>query len=110
MRIYEEIGKDFHVTRERVRQVETKALEKLLLHSEVVGKREVDGGPEAYTPIETAGFSPRTLNSLINAGLGSLEKLSLCSDSGLSNTRGLGTKALKEIKLVKEWFYNQKQR
>ncbi|MBU4124644.1 MAG: DNA-directed RNA polymerase subunit alpha, partial [Nanoarchaeota archaeon] len=49
---------------------------------------------ESYTPIEILGFSPRTLNALINGGIGSIEQLSKCTESKLSNLRGFGKKAL----------------
>jgi len=53
---------------------------------------------ESYTPIEILNLSPRTLNSLINAGVGSIEQLVKCSPATLSNFRGFGTKALDEVK------------
>lgn len=53
---------------------------------------------EAYTPIEILGFSPRTLNALINGGIGSIEQLSKCTESKLTNLRGFGRKALTEVK------------
>jgi len=53
---------------------------------------------ESYTPIEILGFSPRTLNALINGGIGSIEQLSKCTESKLSNLRGFGKKALNEVK------------
>ncbi len=52
---------------------------------------------ESYTPIEILGFSPRTLNALINGGIGSIEQLSKCTESKLSNLRGFGKKALTEV-------------
>ena len=53
---------------------------------------------ESYTPIEILNFSPRTLNALINAGVGSIEQLTKCSEASLSNFRGFGSKALDEVK------------
>ncbi len=53
---------------------------------------------ESYTPIEILNFSPRTLNALINAGVGSIEQLTRCTESALSNFRGFGAKALDEVK------------
>jgi hypothetical protein len=45
---------------------------------------EVGGGAapvkESYTPIEILNLSPRTLNALINAGVGSIEQLTKCTD------------------------------
>lgn len=53
---------------------------------------------ESYTPIEILNFSPRTLNALINAGVGSIEQLTKCTEPTLSNFRGFGAKALDEVK------------
>ncbi|MBD3328543.1 DNA-directed RNA polymerase subunit alpha [Candidatus Peregrinibacteria bacterium] len=53
---------------------------------------------ESYTPIEILGFSPRTLNALINGGIGSVEQLEKCTESKLTNLRGFGKKALTEVK------------
>ncbi len=53
---------------------------------------------ESYTPIEILNLSPRTLNSLINAGVGSIEQLVKCTPATLSNFRGFGTKALDEVR------------
>jgi DNA-directed RNA polymerase subunit alpha len=53
---------------------------------------------ESYTPIEILNLSPRTLNSLINAGVGSIEQLVKCTPTTLSNFRGFGTKALDEVR------------
>ena len=57
---------------------------------------------ESYTPIEILGFSPRTLNALINGGIGSIEQLSKCTESKLSNLRGFGKKALTEVSTALE--------
>lgn len=57
---------------------------------------------ESYTPIEILGFSPRTLNALINGGIGSIEQLSKCTESKLSNLRGFGKKALTEVRTALE--------
>ena len=61
---------------------------------------EGDNAPvkESYTPIEILNFSPRTLNALINAGVGSIEQLTKCSEPALANFRGFGAKALDEVK------------
>jgi DNA-directed RNA polymerase subunit alpha len=53
---------------------------------------------ESYTPIEILNLSPRTLNALINAGVGSIEQLTKCTESILSNFRGFGAKALDEVR------------
>lgn len=55
---------------------------------------------ESYTPIEILNLSPRTLNALINAGVGSIEQLTKCTESILSNFRGFGAKALDEVKMT----------
>ena len=52
---------------------------------------------ETYTPIEILNFSPRTLNALINGGIGSIEQLVKCTPSKLSNFRGFGKKAMTEV-------------
>lgn len=52
---------------------------------------------ESYTPIEILSLSPRTLNALINGGIGSIEQLTKCTESKLSNLRGFGKKALNEV-------------
>lgn len=52
---------------------------------------------KTYTPIEILGFSPRTLNALINGGIGSVEELAECTESKLTNLRGFGKKALTEV-------------
>ncbi len=57
---------------------------------------------ESYTPIEILNLSPRTLNALINAGVGSIEQLTKCTESMLSNFRGFGAKALEEVRLTLE--------
>lgn len=64
-------------------------------------EKEAEGevaSKESYTPIEILNFSPRTLNALINAGVGSIEQLTKCTESSLSNFRGFGAKALDEVK------------
>lgn len=53
---------------------------------------------EVYTPIEILGLSPRTLNALINGEIGSIEQLTKCTESKLTNLRGFGKKALTEVK------------
>lgn len=53
---------------------------------------------ESYTPIEILNLSPRTLNALINAGVGSIEQLTKCTETMLGNFRGFGAKALDEVK------------
>jgi DNA-directed RNA polymerase subunit alpha len=52
---------------------------------------------QSYTPIEILSLSPRTLNALINGGIGSIEQLTKCSRPSLTNLRGFGSKALDEV-------------
>jgi DNA-directed RNA polymerase subunit alpha len=52
---------------------------------------------EKYTPIETLQFTPRTLNALINGGIGSVEQLVKCSPNKIAELRGFGSKALDEV-------------
>ncbi len=66
--------------------------------SQVAPETDRQVAKESYTPIEILNLSPRTLNSLINAGVGSIEQLVKCSPATLSNFRGFGTKALDEVK------------
>ncbi len=80
----EEIEPDF---RSSVQQVKAKELQ----------EEEEESKKETYTPIEILNFSPRTLNSLINGGIGSIEQLVKCSPSKLSNFRGFGKKAMSEV-------------
>ena len=55
---------------------------------------------QSYTPIEILNLSPRTLNALINGGIGSIEQLTKCSKASLTNLRGFGSKALDEVDQV----------
>jgi len=52
---------------------------------------------ESYTPIEILNLSPRTLNALINGGIGSIEQLVKCNPGKLGNLRGFGKKAMTEV-------------
>lgn len=70
------------------------------MHSIAAKQKEADNqkpAQEKYTPIEILGLSPRTLNSLINGGIGSIEQLVKCTESKLTNLRGFGKKALTEV-------------
>lgn len=62
-------------------------------------QEEASGKPsqDSYTPIEILGLSPRTLNALINGGIGSIEQLTKCTFSKLNNLRGFGKKAATEV-------------
>lgn len=63
-------------------------------------EEEEEEKKEAYTPIEILNLSPRTLNSLINGGVGSVEQLLKCNEASLSDFRGFGKKAMTEIRAV----------
>jgi len=65
--------------------------------AQAVSESDAAATKESYTPIEILNFSPRTLNALINAGVGSIEQLTKCTESALSNFRGFGAKALDEV-------------
>lgn len=69
--------------------------QKILEHQQITAQTAPT--KESYTPVEILGFSPRTLNALINGGIGSIEQLSKCSQAKLSNLRGFGKKALNEV-------------
>lgn len=62
-----------------------------------VEEQEEEAKKETYTPIEILNFSPRTLNALINGGIGSIEQLVKCTPSKLANFRGFGKKAMTEV-------------
>lgn len=62
-----------------------------------IEEQEEESKKETYTPIEILNFSPRTLNALINGGIGSIEQLVKCSPSKLGNFRGFGKKAMTEV-------------
>ncbi len=60
-------------------------------------REEEEVKKESYTPIEILNLSPRTLNALINGGVGSIEQLVKCNPIKLSNFRGFGKKAMDEV-------------
>jgi DNA-directed RNA polymerase subunit alpha len=62
-----------------------------------IQEEQEESKKETYTPIEILNFSPRTLNSLINGGIGSIEQLTACTPSKLGNFRGFGKKAMDEV-------------
>ena len=62
-----------------------------------IQEEEEESKKETYTPIEILNFSPRTLNALINGGIGSIEQLVKCTPSKLTNLRGFGKKAMTEV-------------
>lgn len=62
-----------------------------------IEEEQEESKKETYTPIEILNFSPRTLNALINAGIGSIEQLVKCTPSQMGNFRGFGKKAMTEV-------------
>lgn len=88
----------FHLFNEENIQVEQDFMSDLQKIVEKEQEKEVIKPKQvAYTPIEILGFSPRTLNALINGGIGSIEELCQCTKSKLCNLRGFGQKALTEV-------------
>lgn len=80
----EDVEPDFRADRQDVKEKEMQV-------------EEEESKKETYTPIEILNFSPRTLNSLINGGIGSIEQLVKCSPAKLNNFRGFGKKAMTEV-------------
>ncbi|MDD4351893.1 MAG: DNA-directed RNA polymerase subunit alpha [Candidatus Gracilibacteria bacterium] len=52
---------------------------------------------QSYTPIETLKLSSRTVNALINNGIGSVEELLKHKEKQLAEFKGFGKKALNEV-------------
>jgi DNA-directed RNA polymerase subunit alpha len=68
---------------------------------DIVAKQQVEEEQSQrteYTPIEILNLSPRTLNALINGGIGSIEQLTQCTGSKIANLRGFGKKAMDEVR------------
>ena len=63
-----------------------------------IAEGDIQAVKETYTPIEILGLSPRTLNACINGEIGSIEQLTKCTETKLSNLRGFGKKALTEVR------------
>lgn len=80
----EEIESDFQSDHQQVKMKE-------------IQEEQEEAKKETYTPIEILNFSPRTLNSLINGGIGSIEQLVKCTPGKLGNFRGFGKKAMTEV-------------
>ena len=106
----EEVGNEFGISKERTRQIIIRVIQNMKgraesLESDIrnsllaTGKIVFDDiKRESYTPIEMLNLSPRALNTLINGGVGSIEQLAICTESQLDNFRGMGVKALNEIR------------
>ena len=73
-------------------------LDEILVKEREQKEKDLEKARETYTPIEILNLSPRTLNALINGGIGSIEQLTKCTESKLSNLRGFGKKAMTEVK------------
>lgn len=71
-----------------------------VVNAAAIKDEEEEEKKESYTPIEILNLSPRTLNSLINGGVGSVEQLLKCTEIHLSDFRGFGKKAMTEIRDV----------
>ena len=107
---YLEIGKEFRVTQCRIRIITMKAMQKIqdrrsMLESDIKNALlstakivfECNECNDVCTPLETLSLSTRTLRSLIRNGVGSVQALVVCSESQLSNFRGIGANAIDEI-------------
>lgn len=73
-------------------------IDEILVREKEEKEKEIEKAKETYTPIEILNLSPRSLNALINGGIGSIEQLTKCTESKLSNLRGFGKKAMNEVK------------
>ncbi len=73
-------------------------VDEILVKEQEEKEKEIEKSKETYTPIEILNLSPRTLNALINGGIGSIEQLTKCTESKLSNLRGFGKKAMNEVR------------
>lgn len=89
----EAVEEEFSTDPEKVAATEKAETEEPLAKDEAVG----EPSSEKYTPIETLQFSPRTLNALINGGIGSVEQLVKCNPNKIAELRGFGSKALDEV-------------
>ncbi len=76
----------------------------LLNREKEVIKEELE--KESYTPIEIMWLSPRTLNALINWWILSVEQLTKCTETKLSQIKWFGKKAMTEIRseLAARWL------
>lgn len=91
----EEVEPDFVANKTEILKSSLgRPLGKALPSTKAINKEKGD----EYTPVEVLGFSPRTLNALINNGIGSVKELTQCSYEDLRNFPGCGTRVLEEIK------------
>ncbi|MFA6458213.1 MAG: DNA-directed RNA polymerase subunit alpha [Patescibacteria group bacterium] len=89
----EPVEEEFATDPAKVSAAEKAEAAKPLMKNDTLG----EPSNEKYTPIETLQFSPRTLNALINGGIGSVEQLVKCSPTKIGELRGFGSKALDEV-------------
>ena len=89
----EAVEPEFAATLQKVQGSEEEKMEFANEEENAVG----EASAEKYTPIETLQFSPRTLNALINGGIGSVEQLVKSNPSKIAELRGFGSKALDEV-------------
>ena len=89
------IESEFVTDASKIAEAEKKVAHTAANNEETVGEATVSN--EKYTPIETLQFSPRTLNALINGGIGSVEQLVKCPPNKIADLRGFGAKALDEV-------------
>lgn len=73
-------------------------VDEIMVKEQEEKEKALEKAKETYTPIEILNLSPRTLNALINGGIGSIEQLTKCTESKLTNLRGFGKKAMTEVK------------
>lgn len=73
-------------------------IDEILVKEREEKEKELEKSRETYTPIEILNLSPRSLNALINGGIGSIEQLTKCTESKLANLRGFGKKAMNEVR------------
>ena len=111
---FEKIGKEFGVSKERIRQILSRIFQKIcyqcrdvsselyelkelrLKVNDLMESHRIDN--EKYTCIEKLGLPYRTLNALINAGIGSIEHLCKLDEEAIYNLRGIGKIGIDEIK------------
>ena len=102
-KLLEEVGKEFCVTRERIRQIEAKALRKLRhpsRHIVPAPARPVVSTVSTInkdaTSIDEIGFTVRTYNCLVRSGCTTVEDFLKLSEEDLIRTRNLGRKGFEE--------------
>ena len=104
---YESLNEIFKQIKKGITDEYKEFLESVRNVNETVSVIKEEKNKSPYTPIETLKLHPRTLNALINGGIGSIEQLSKYSEFQLLNLRGFGyfsqnqiRNALKKINIV----------